>query len=380
MLSGPKRLVVAGFIVGLITAATVTVVTAQWPTTCVEANDAFEQYVGNYHNVGIYQRTFGDPYAAEQACRNDHLDDTRAAFAWALGQTPQQPGDVAQFKGQPPTAPQRIEFGDCAGFDHKWPRLHAQYCRLAGAEAGYDRVVWIDNLPPSDGGGLALQGFRWSLTGPVSKSGTELSDGDSRKVFLHDLPLGSYSYTVKAFNAAGESLPASLDFVLDTLPEEIPQPGYWNPRLLEVAQYLKRALSIFTNAIDPMIQEGLRAIFGTVGGTRFAAYSPRAHLIVIDSQYQHSRLQGLAPTLAHELFHALNLGPGRGSVTTTEGCYQEEISAMRVQAAIWQGMGPPAPQSRIEQITDNIYQHHRAGTLEAAVRAAYQEQCSRYPG
>ena len=36
----------------------------QWPTSCVEANDAFERYVGNHHNVGIYQRTFGYGYEA----------------------------------------------------------------------------------------------------------------------------------------------------------------------------------------------------------------------------------------------------------------------------------------------------------------------------
>ena len=53
-----------------------------WPTTCVELNDIVEAHLGNTGNVGIYQSTFGDQ--AEQACRNDHRDDVRLTFAWAL--------------------------------------------------------------------------------------------------------------------------------------------------------------------------------------------------------------------------------------------------------------------------------------------------------
>ncbi len=55
---------------------------AQWPTTCVSLNDIVENHLGNYNNVGIYQRVFGDQ--AEQACQNDHRDDVRGVFAWAF--------------------------------------------------------------------------------------------------------------------------------------------------------------------------------------------------------------------------------------------------------------------------------------------------------
>ena len=57
-----------------------------WPTTCVELNDIVEGHVGNFGNVGIYQRVFDDQ--AERACRNDHREDVRAVFAWAIGETP----------------------------------------------------------------------------------------------------------------------------------------------------------------------------------------------------------------------------------------------------------------------------------------------------
>ncbi len=56
-----------------------------WPTTCVELNDIVEGHLGNQGNVAIYQNTFGDQ--AEAACQNDHRNDVRSVFAWAIGTT-----------------------------------------------------------------------------------------------------------------------------------------------------------------------------------------------------------------------------------------------------------------------------------------------------
>ncbi|MCZ0951251.1 MAG: thermonuclease family protein [Rhodospirillaceae bacterium] len=67
----------------MFTAVSVSYAAAQWPTTCVELNDIVEAHLGNDHNVGIYQKVFGDQ--AEQACRNDHRNDVRSVFAWAIG-------------------------------------------------------------------------------------------------------------------------------------------------------------------------------------------------------------------------------------------------------------------------------------------------------
>ena len=61
----------------------VSIAHAQWPTTCVELNDLAEAAVGAHRNVGIYQRAYGDQ--AEAQCQNDHRDDVRRTFAWALG-------------------------------------------------------------------------------------------------------------------------------------------------------------------------------------------------------------------------------------------------------------------------------------------------------
>lgn len=77
------RAVWAVVLAALLTAVSVSYAAAQWPTTCVELNDIVEAHLGNDHNVGIYQRVFGSQ--AEQACQNDHRDDVRGVFAWAIG-------------------------------------------------------------------------------------------------------------------------------------------------------------------------------------------------------------------------------------------------------------------------------------------------------
>ncbi len=73
-------------------------VSAQWPTTCVELNDIVESHLGNAGNIGIYQKVFGEQ--AEQACRNDHRNDVRSVFAWAIGDEP-----ATQPTTQPVVAP-----------------------------------------------------------------------------------------------------------------------------------------------------------------------------------------------------------------------------------------------------------------------------------
>lgn len=55
---------------------------AKWPTTCVELNDIIESIYGNYDNLGLYQKTYGDQ--AEQACRAEHREGVRQAFRWLI--------------------------------------------------------------------------------------------------------------------------------------------------------------------------------------------------------------------------------------------------------------------------------------------------------
>ena len=83
-----RRLLSAALVAGIASVIAVAIATAhedhstdEWPMTCVDLNDIVEEHLGNSHNIGIYQRTFGD--GAEQACRHDHGDDVRSTFGWA---------------------------------------------------------------------------------------------------------------------------------------------------------------------------------------------------------------------------------------------------------------------------------------------------------
>ena len=66
-----------------------------WPTTCIELNDIVEGHLGNPHNFRIYQNTFGDQ--AEAACQNDHRNDVRSVFAWAIGGVAPMPPAVLEL-------------------------------------------------------------------------------------------------------------------------------------------------------------------------------------------------------------------------------------------------------------------------------------------
>jgi len=65
-----------------------------WPVTCVALNDIVETHLGNEHNVGIYQRVFGNQ--AEQPCQRDHHHDVRRTFAWAVRDGRQPPDATVQ--------------------------------------------------------------------------------------------------------------------------------------------------------------------------------------------------------------------------------------------------------------------------------------------
>ena len=87
-LSQLKRLLCAIIVASVLSAVVGTAAahedhsTDEWPTTCVDLNDIVEEHLGNNHNVGIYQNTFGDQ--AEAACQNDHRNDVIAVFGWAI--------------------------------------------------------------------------------------------------------------------------------------------------------------------------------------------------------------------------------------------------------------------------------------------------------
>ena len=169
----------------LLSLSIVATVSAQWP--CVEANDLRERSAGNHQNVGTYQRVFpNDAFSAEHHCRLDHGN---GPWSTTTGQpipasTP-TPAPVAQ--GSPPTAPRAIYLLEVGSY-----------------------IVTIDIQPPLDGGGLLMQGFGWTLAGPVPYWNSEPSEGDSVKVQFYNLPAGRYTFTAWAFNARGGGQPRPL--------------------------------------------------------------------------------------------------------------------------------------------------------------------------
>ncbi len=91
-----RKLVLAAVAAGIMSIVAIAIAAAhddhssgQWPTSCVDLNDIVEAHLGNDHNVGIYQRTFGDQ--AEAACQNDHRNDVRSVFAWAIHEPTPEP-------------------------------------------------------------------------------------------------------------------------------------------------------------------------------------------------------------------------------------------------------------------------------------------------
>ena len=64
----------------------ITTVSAQWPTTCIDLNDAFERLAGRDANVAIYQKVHQGQ--AEERCKDDHREAVQRAFAWAFDGEP----------------------------------------------------------------------------------------------------------------------------------------------------------------------------------------------------------------------------------------------------------------------------------------------------
>ena len=110
--------------------------TDEWPMTCVDLNDVVEEHLGNLHNVGIYQNTFGDQ--AEAACQGDHRDDVRGVFGWAFGDSSSVPA------ASPPTA--SLPLVDPALYSAVW-RGRTEQARVLIAAGVNVNVRTSDNDP-----------------------------------------------------------------------------------------------------------------------------------------------------------------------------------------------------------------------------------------
>ncbi len=129
----------------------VSIAQAQWPTTCVELNDLAEAAAGNHQNVGIYQRAYGDQ--AEAHCQNDHRDDVRRTFAWALG------GEGEAVAGTWPTT--CVALNDLAEAAAGNPGNVGIYQRAFAQDSEAERVCRADHRAN------VIATFAWAIPAPV---------------------------------------------------------------------------------------------------------------------------------------------------------------------------------------------------------------------
>ena len=175
-------------------------VAAQWPTTCVELNDIVEAHLGNSNNVGIYQRVFGSQ--AEQACQNDHREDVRATFAWAIGsgnEPAMQPAPAAQTPAPtPPPVATTPPSGGVTCSNLRWQSRPGQLFDLVwqvtvrnstgSTQSVYIEVQWLDAT------GFQIQWDNWS---------DEVGAGQTRQISETDFLPDGYSFSdIKSFRVA----------------------------------------------------------------------------------------------------------------------------------------------------------------------------------
>ena len=320
-----------------------------WPTTCVGLNDIVESYRGNTANAGIYQRAHGDQ--AETHCRADHLADVQAAFAWARPAPASTPPPEPTPPPPPvavPSAPRNLELRPVDPIDRS-----------------DDVEVHAD--PPAEGGGLPLQGYRWSLTGATYLLGTLASSGGGFSLSLYDLAVGEHTFTVNAFNAHGDGPSVSHSFTVVAPPPR-------DPILQAALSRLVKGQSIWAKRLKLPEVRATSIVFGSTPAEALAAYYWGIDTIRVSSQMRGERPESLAALLAHEVWHVLARF-GNYYPNTRAGCFQNETDAEKERARAWASFGKPTPRTDLERYHYTVYRHWRDGTLKSGVRDWYQDSC-----
>jgi hypothetical protein len=112
----------------------------------------------------------------------------------------------------------------------------------------------------------------------------------------------------------------------------------------------------------------------------WAAFIPSARTITLDPVLETEEAHATATVLAHEAQHAVDQVLN-GGARTTVACYSYEISAFRLQAAMWQSFygpgGKPNPSTDLELELNDILQAARtdAGRLITGIHRSYADQC-----
>ena len=329
-----------------------------WPTACVGLNDIVEAHLNRPGNVGIYERAYGDQ--AEANCRADHRADVQAAFAWAVpvsAPSPTAPPPEPTPAGGLPTAPRNLAIQPLD------PVTRSDDVRVRAA-------------PPADGGGLPLQGYRWSVTGATVRGGTLASSGGAFDITLYDLTIGEHTFAVNAFNARGDGPYASFNFTVTAPPRRDPTLQAALDLLTSGEHLGEHLASLWTELLEKPEARATEIVFGTLPSSALARYSPANNTITVNSDLRGERLEALATTLAHELWHVAARYANRYP-QTREGCFQNETDAAKAAASIWASFGPPTPRTDYEWSIYFRYLDWLGGTLESDVRDRYQEQCNR---
>ena len=298
-----RRLVPALLAALVAIAVTVGPALAIWPTTCVEANDAFEFAAGRHENVGIYQRVYGYPGAAESACRSDHRDDVRSAFQWAVQGADAAPAPPAQ---NPSTSPD------------------------------YERV-------------RAVATARSSNTALADTIAADVIGRATVDAFLRGTDAG---VQYGQWPCMWRTTTCPLH------PEEPPPPP--TPR---IAPELQEAWALMlTTDTGRFLLEGNREradsvrvrLSWSLSASTVAQYNARTHVIEYNGNLLGERLSAVAGSLAHEFWHAVSTLPWRSSYA---GCIAEEVWGHVVEATVWIELaGPNLPSTTVveQSLTNSV--------------------------
>ena len=290
-----RRLAVATLTVLVALAVTIPSVLATWPTTCVEANDAFEYAAGRHANVGIYQRVTASPEAAEAACRHDHGHAVQQAFGWA-------------FQSSVPPPPRTVPAD---------PRAHPDY-----------RRVWEAAFARSDA----------VLAGEIAASVIQRGTVDA---FLRGED-GGVVYGRYRCDWQSVACPLAPVYVPPSPPAE--------PRIaadLQPAWDLLAGIEVGRLLMDFGRASTVRVRVGDdpppVGGR----YRTAEHTIYINRWLFAERPSVVVSILAHELWHAVSWLPDDQSFTA---CIAEEVWGALVGSTVWLYLEPsPMPNATVTE-------------------------------
>ena len=270
---------------------------ADWPTTCVGANDAFETMAGRPQNVGVYQRVYVHEHAAEAACRRDHRGDVRAAFWWAVQGAAQAPTATPP---QPAPAP-ALPTPD--------PSTHPDYERVR-------QVALARGAPTTQSVSVAVD---------VIGRGTV-------DAFLRGNDDG-VQYGRHACEWQSNACPLAPVYVPPPEPqiESALRPA-WD---LMASTWAGEILVTSDRAKTLKVRVGARDEANVPGW-----YRPPTHTVYINARHlANERRTVIASLLAHELYHAVSeLSRGAGF----RECIAEETWAYVIGALVWIDLeGPP---------------------------------------